>query len=114
MPILLWLARLKLRVHPEKRFIGSTQKGFDFLGYRFHPHRTLRPSGVSLGRLLERARRLHEQGADADRLRRYVQRWYSWLRGGLRGRVSRHGRWPRIWILVLKRLNITGYPTGPG
>ena len=96
---------LKLEVHPDKRFIGRTTRGFDFLGYRFHSGRKLRPSQQGLDRLYECARRLHEQGADLDRLRQYVQRWFSWLHGGLRGRVSRHGRCQGIWIQVLRQLN---------
>ena len=46
----------------------------------------------SLTRLRQRARRLHEQGADRNRLRQYVQRWYDWLHAGLRNRVSTQGR----------------------
>jgi hypothetical protein len=61
-----------------------------------------------LHRLIERARRLHERGADENRLRRYVRRWWLWLHGGLRGRVSRQGRFTRLWVYVLKQLNITG------
>ncbi len=95
---------LKLAVHPGKRYIGRTRKGFDFLGYHLHPGRKLRPSQQSLTRLLQRARRLHEQGADENRLRQYVQRWYAWLHGGLRGRVSTQGRFTRIWIGVLRQL----------
>ncbi|NEX18407.1 MAG: hypothetical protein C1943_17840 [Halochromatium sp.] len=99
---------LKLEVHPDKRFIGRTTRGFDFLGYRFHPGRKLRPAQQSLDRLFERACRLHEQGADQKRLRQYVQRWFSWLHGGLRGRVCVHGRCRRIWIQVLSQLNRPG------
>ncbi|MEI6721755.1 MAG: hypothetical protein WCO67_13380 [Betaproteobacteria bacterium] len=29
------LATLQLTVHPDKRYIGKTEKGFDFPGYRF-------------------------------------------------------------------------------
>ena len=89
------LDQLKLNVHPNKRYIGTTQRGFDFLGYRFHSNRKLRPAQQSLNRLLERARRLQEQGADLIRLRQYVQRWFCWLHGGLRGQVSTN----RSWIL---------------
>lgn len=39
----------------------------------------------------------------------YVHRWFLWLHGGLRGRVNCRGRFTRIWITVLKHLNITGY-----
>lgn len=99
------LDQLKLHVHPNKRYIGTTQRGFDFLGYRLHPNRKLRPAQQSLDRLFERARRLQEQGADITRLRQYVQRWYCWLHGGLRGRVSTKGRFTRIWMTVLRHLN---------
>ena len=105
------LEGLKLEVHPDKRFIGRTTRGFDFLGYRFHPGRKLRPAQQSLDRLFECARRLYEQEADLDRLRAYVQRWFGWLHGGLRGRVSRHGRCHRIWIQVLRQLNRPGANT---
>jgi hypothetical protein len=94
-------------------FIGKTSKGFDFLGYHIRPGRKLRPAAQSIDRLTTRARRLHEQGADLHRLRRYVWRWYRWLHGGLRGRVSRKGRFTRIWITVLKRLHIHGVSTHP-
>jgi len=104
------LDRLKLCVHPDKRYIGTTKRGFDFLGYRLHPGRKLRPSRQSLDRLLQHARRLHEQGADEYRLRQYVERWYAWLHGGLRGRVSTYGRFTRIWIAVLTHLKRTGEP----
>jgi len=54
-----------------------------------------------------------EQGADLHRLRQYVWRWYRWLHGGLRGRVSTKGRFTRLWITVLKRLHIDGDSTPP-
>jgi hypothetical protein len=63
---------LALALHRQKRFIGRIDGGFDFLGYRIHPSRKLRPSTESLHRLATRARRLYEQGAGHGRLRRYV------------------------------------------
>jgi RNA-directed DNA polymerase len=107
------LDRLKLTVHPDKRYIGTTKRGFDFLGYRLHPGRKLRASRQSLDRLLQRARRLHEQGADSGRLRQYVQRWYAWLHGGLYGRASTYGRFTRIWIAVLTHIERTGKSPAP-
>jgi hypothetical protein len=44
---------LKVEVHPKKRFIGTTRRGFDFLGYWLEPHRPLTPSQVSLTRLID-------------------------------------------------------------
>ena len=107
------LTTLRVEVHPTKRFIGRTERGFDFLGYRIHPQRRLRPAAQSLNRLVERARRLHEQGATQQRLRQYVQRWYRWLRSGLHGQVSSKGREARIWTYVLKQLQITNYTIKP-
>jgi hypothetical protein len=102
------LSGLGLRVHrKEKVFIGAATKGFDFLGYQFHPRRKLRASRESLRRLRERARRLYEQGADPSRLREYVTRWYRWLLGGLDGMVSRKGGLRRIYNHILTHLRIT-------
>ena len=76
---------LKLRLHRKtKCFIGRTDNGFDFLGYTIHPQRKLKPSPVSLQRLVARARRLYEQGGDKQRLWEYVIHWHRWLHGGLR------------------------------
>jgi hypothetical protein len=63
------LGALQLEVHPDKRYIGKTEKGFYFLGYRFGPQKLLEPAAQSLARLIERARRLQEKGADSHRLR---------------------------------------------
>jgi hypothetical protein len=77
------LADLRLTVHPEKRFIGRAERGCDFLGFTVHPLRRLEPSVVSIQLMGVRARRLYEQGADEDRLRRYVHRWFTWFTSGL-------------------------------
>ena len=107
------LEQLKLTVHPDKRSIGKTQRGFDFLGYRIHPDRKLRPAVQSLNRLIVRSRRLYEQGVDENRLRRYVQRWFIWLHSGLRNRVIDTGGFNRIWLFVLKHLNINHHHHSP-
>ena len=97
------LDELKVRVHPKKRFIGKTQRGFDFLGYWLEPQTLLKPSRVSLSRLIERARRLQEKGADLRRLRQYVERWVIWLHGGLQGAVK-DNRFSQIWTYVNEKL----------
>ena len=100
-------ADLKVRLHrKDKCFIGRTDNGFDFLGYTIHPQRRLRPSAVSLERLVKRARRLYEQGGDKKRLWEYVIRWHHWLHGGLKGLVSRKGGIRRYYIYILRRLGI--------
>ena len=107
------LEQLKLTVHPDKRSIGTTHRGFDFLGYCIHPDRKLRPARQSLNRLLDRSRRLYEQGVDENRLRQYIQRCFSWLHSGLRNSVSNKGGFNRIWLFVLKHLKISGYLINP-
>ncbi|MBU2700519.1 hypothetical protein Ga0466249_001611 [Sporomusaceae bacterium BoRhaA] len=90
----------------EKRFIGKISNGFDFLGYQFQPGQKLRPSTESLRRLVERARRLYEQGNDINCLRQYVTRWVSWIRGRLSDVVSLAGGIRKYWIYVLQALKI--------
>ena len=62
------------------------------------------PAVQSLTRLIERARRLHEKGADSHRLRQYVQRWVSWLHGGLQGLIKQN-RFNQIWDYVNLKLS---------
>ena len=100
------LGKLDLELHRDKRFIGRTTAGFDFLGYRFQPGRRLRPAAQSLQRLLTRSRRLYEQGATRARLWRYVERWVDWLWGGLGRIVSRKGGRRTYWIYILTRLDL--------
>jgi RNA-directed DNA polymerase len=101
------LNALGLQLHDkQKRFIGRTSKGFDFLGYRLHQNRLLRPSAKSVRHLKEHARRLYERGASMTRLRQYVYRWRQWLWGGLASLVCRKGGWKRYWVWVKIHLNI--------
>ena len=64
----------------------------------------MEPALQSLTRLLEHSCRLHEKGADAHRLRQYVQRWVSWLHGGLQGAVTEN-RFNQIWNYVNLKLS---------
>ncbi|MBB85430.1 MAG: hypothetical protein CL931_16600 [Deltaproteobacteria bacterium] len=98
------IARLGLRLHRVKRFIGRTTKGFDFLGYRIRAGTRLRPSAEGLRRLRERARQLYEREGDWHRLRQYVLRWQRWHWGGLDGLVSRRGGARRSWHHVCTHL----------
>jgi hypothetical protein len=108
--LILVIHSLGLDLHQKKRFIGRIDNGFDFLGYRIHPSRKVRPSTESLQRLVTRARRLYEQGADCYgcRLRQYVARWTCWLWGGLEALVSRKGGVKHYTVFVLKKLQISG------
>lgn len=88
------LAALKLDKHPDKTFIGRSERGFDFLGYHFSPT-GLTVAAPMMARFVVRASQLYEQ----ERRRRetgqeavsspspfgaYVQRWQCWAKGGWR------------------------------
>jgi hypothetical protein len=107
------LADLKVNLHPKKRFIGTTVRGFDFLGYWLGPNKPLVPSSTSLTCLLNHARQLYEQTADINRLREYVQRWVHWHRSGLRGLIDQRNRFQRFWLSVMNTLNITDNKARP-
>ena len=83
------------------------------LHVRLFVFRFIVTASKSLNRSIDRSRRLYEQGVDEHRLREYVQRWFSWLHGGLRNRVSHTGGFNRIWLFVLEYLN-SGNKTSPG
>jgi hypothetical protein len=51
---------LKLEKHPGKTLIGRIERGFDFLGYHYHP-KALTVANKVLMRFVERATRLYEQ-----------------------------------------------------
>lgn len=78
--------RLKLDNHADKIFIGKIDKGFDFLVYHFSLDR-LTVATATLVKFVERAIRLYEReqenpkGSPQPGL--YVQRWVSWVEGGL-------------------------------
>jgi RNA-directed DNA polymerase len=95
---------LKVEVHPKKRFIGTTRRGFDFLGYWLEPHKPLTPSQVSLTRLIDRSRQLLERTASIARLRQYVRRWLQWHHSGLRGLTARSSSLECFWQYVTKAL----------
>jgi|TARA_B100000315_G_C14458295_1_gene532501 hypothetical protein len=76
------LEELKLKKHPDKTFIGKTNRGFDFLGHKY------KPSGLSLApktfeRFADRIARLYEQGADELRIGQFIRHWTKWTRAGL-------------------------------
>ncbi len=79
-------AALGMEKHPDKTFIGRTERGFDFLGYYF------RPEGVSVAKktiekFVARCIRLYEQEPEealaSVRLGLYVRRWIRWAKAGL-------------------------------
>ena len=45
-------------------------------------------AGKTVDRMLERASRLYEQGADNERIETYVRRWWRWVISGVDGVLS--------------------------
>lgn len=83
------LGSLGLEKHPDKTAIGRTDRGFDFLGYRFTGDR-LTLAGSTLANFVERGNRLYEREQRRPKgkssLGAYVKRWLAWASGGLRTR----------------------------
>ena len=80
------LDRLGLEKHPDKTFIGKTERGFDFLGYHFSPE-GISIAQATLERFIEKATRLYEQEAGKPEgfplLGLYIERWLRWVESGL-------------------------------
>ena len=77
--------------HPDKTFVGRTERGFDFLGYHFGPE-GLTMAAKTIEQFVERALRLYEQEpgelGGPSRLRLYVRRWVWWAHAGLGAAVT--------------------------
>ena len=82
------LTQLKLKMHPDKTFIGCIKKGFDFLGIHFGETPTL--SKTTLERHYTKLTQRYAHGASLTRLREYRARWLSWSRGLLARCQGRH------------------------
>lgn len=67
---------LKLEIHPEKTMIGRTERGFDFLGFYITDKVTV--SKTSIERFKKRITRLYEQGADKERIGKYILKLTQW------------------------------------
>jgi RNA-directed DNA polymerase len=80
-------AALGLEKHPDKTFIGRTDRGFDFLGYRFERSGGLALAPQTLGRHHRKLHRLQERERagriSPDALGVYRRRFNNWARGGL-------------------------------
>ena len=78
--------QLTVEIHPDKRFIGRVERGFDFLGYHLAPGR-LTVARPTVERFLERVAQLYEQEREkpegSSQLGAYVRRWMAWSQGGL-------------------------------
>jgi len=71
---------------PDKTFIGTIERGFDFPGYHFSPA-GLDIAKQTITNFIEKASRLYEQERSAvsaaTALEMYVRRWVQWTIGGL-------------------------------
>ena len=80
------LQALKVKQHPDKTFIGRTEKGFDFLGYRFNQE-SLQVAAKIFNNFVRRAVQLYEEEREepsgSSRLELYVKRWVRWMLSGL-------------------------------
>jgi RNA-directed DNA polymerase len=77
------LTELKLQQHPDKTFVGRTERGFSFLGYDFNADGLTGIAEPTRARFAERLHQLYEQGASVTRIGDYVRRWLIWVRSGL-------------------------------
>ena len=76
------LNTLHFKTHPDKTFIGKTEKGFSFLGYQIH-NIGLGIAQQSIENYQVRRQRLQEQQATQKRLVEYSKRWLSWFKAGV-------------------------------
>ena len=78
------MAELKVEQHPDKTFIGRTERGFAFLGYQMNAAGLVGVAPPTIERFVERINRLYEQDAGVYRIGEYVRRWWIWVKSGLR------------------------------
>ncbi len=88
------LQALKLRVHPDKTFIGKGEKGFDFLGFHCCPT-GMRVPEAALSRRDEKLARL--QGSSKKRIGQYLARWLGWATLFCDGVYASCGCWGCKW-----------------
>jgi RNA-directed DNA polymerase len=76
------LTKLKLKMHPDKTFLGCIKKGFDFLGVHFGDEPKM--SKTSLENYRSKLAQRYAQGASAACIGHYIARWTSWCAGVLK------------------------------
>ena len=79
------LAKLRVQQHPDKTFIGRTERGFAFLGYQMNEAGLTGVAPPTRKRFIERVRQRYEQDAGQPRIGQYVRRWLVWVKSGLTG-----------------------------
>jgi hypothetical protein len=81
---------LKVKQHPDKKFIGRIEKGFNFLGYHFS-RESLQLANITVKKHVQRLHQLYERQnkkkASSEEmtlvLGEYVKRWQRWCTAGL-------------------------------
>jgi len=102
------LEKCDLTVHQDqKRSIGRTRKGFDFLGYRIYAGKKLTPSKESVRRFQQKMMGLMSK--EPDRLYSYIARWHQALYAGLSRHISHQGGLKRTKKRALYYLKQQGY-----
>ena len=81
------LTQLKLKMHPDKTFLGCIKKGFDFLGVHFGD--TLKISKTSQENHHAKIAQRYTQGARVACIGAYKARWTSWCRSVLKSCTGR-------------------------
>ena len=76
------MRQLKFELHPDKTYIGKTDKGFDFLGYHITAD-NLRAANTTLEKAKLKLKRLYEQGASFECIALYWERFWRWVQGGI-------------------------------
>ena len=70
------LKRLKLKMHPDKTFLGCLRKGFNFLGVHFGDTPCI--SDVSKENHRSKLAQRYAQNASITRIESYIARWTLW------------------------------------
>lgn len=97
------LKELKLKLHPDKTYIGRISKGFDYLGFHLKPPEA-RVSLPCLLRAAAKARLLFEQTHNMDCVWHYWRRFLHWSRMKLRAlQITPHPGLPSL---------LSGLPAG--
>tara|TARA_R110000868_G_scaffold242490_2_gene498001 strand:- start:58 stop:1116 length:1059 start_codon:yes stop_codon:yes gene_type:complete len=84
------LSSLKLKIHPDKTYIGRIKKGFDFLGVHFGAIPEI--AKASLEKHRTKLAQRYAQGASTACIGDYVARWTSWCRSVLRASGAHHNK----------------------
>jgi hypothetical protein len=72
------LNQIKLKMHPDKTYLGCIKKGFDFLGIHFGELSEL--SKTSLENHRFKLAQRYAQGVSSACIGRYIERWTSWCK----------------------------------